>query len=368
MNIRYSGLPMPLAAMFAAAILLCSAGCAKIADVQPPEIHIPKPATGLIARQVSDRILLSVPLPAQNTDGSPAGTLHRVDVYRFPAGAPADSGKPLSDAALLKQTGPILSIPATDFARYLRDGAFLIEDKIKLPSDSPICCDELLYAVVFVNNKNRNAGLSNRAGIIPIPIPPPPDGLSAAVKEHAIQLKWNAPLQNTDGSKPPRIAGYDLYRSETKDRFEAKPINSSPLEKAEYEDRNFEFDKTYYYAVRTIGSLQNPRAESLPSKTIEVPARDTFPPSPPRDLQALPDGVNIVLLWSRSLAAYVEGYRVYRQEKGSADRRLLQDKLVSAWSFRDNRITPGKSYEYRVTAVDFHNNESDAAVATIEIP
>jgi hypothetical protein len=205
--------------------------------------------------------------------------------------------------------------------------------------------------------------------IEPHPIPPPPEGLSATVSEHSIQLKWNAPLQNMDGSEPARIAGYDIYRSETKDQFPADPINKSdPLAKAEYEDRDFEFRKTYYYAVRTIGSLQNPRAESLLSMTIKVPANDTFPPSPPRDFKALPEGGAVILLWAPSLSTDVAGYKIYRQEKGSSARQLLQNKLITSWSFRDKDVAPGKSYEYSVLAVDLSENESEEASATAEIP
>jgi hypothetical protein len=172
-----------------------------------------------------------------------------------------------------------------------------------------------------------------------------------------------------DGSTPANIIGYDIYRSEVRDQFPSAPINKSgPVEKAEYEDRSFEFDKTYFYAVRIVGSLQNPHSVSLPSETIKVAARDTFPPSPPRDLKALLEGGTIILLWAPSLSTDVASYRIYRQEKGTSARQLLQDKIIKSWSFRDNDVAPGKSYEYSVLAVDLYNNESEAAKATIEIP
>jgi hypothetical protein len=391
MHIQSFRLLKPAIALFAAAFLLWCMGCAKIADPQPPEILIPKPATDLAARQVSDFILLSVSMPSQNTNGSPVSTreserrtgikkpsqnaarsqvstLQRVDVFRFATSNSLVSNKPLSDAEFLKQALPILSIPSRSFASYLDNDTFLIQDRIQPASGSSFYSKEFQYAVLFVNKKNQAAGLSNRVSIAPIPIPPPPEGFSATVTEHSIRLKWNVPLQNMDGSKPARIAGYIIYRSETKDPLSAAPIASDLLEKAEYEDHSFEFDKTYYYTVWTVVSLQNPRAESLPSEILEVTARDTFPPSSPRDFKVLLEGETIILLWAPSLSSDAAGYKLYRQEKGSPNRQLLQDKLIPSWSFRDKDAAPGKSYEYSVLAVDFHGNESEAAKATLEIP
>jgi hypothetical protein len=367
MHLPSSGLRMPADVLLLVVLLLWSAGCAKIADPQPPEILIPKPATDLAAHQVSDFIMLSVSAPTQNTNGSPVSTLQKVIVYRFINKRTAVR-EPLSDAEFLKQASQIVSIPSENFSGYLHNSSFLIQDRPSPGSGSSIYSDEFQYAALFVNNKNQAAGLSNRVRIEPIPIPSPPSGLSCTVTEHSIHLKWEAPLQNLDGSEPARIAGYDLYRSEARDRFPAEPINSKPLEKAEFEDRDIEFDKTYYYAVRILGSLQNPFAESLPSETIEVTVHDTFPPSPPRDFNALPEGKTIMLLWAPSLSTDVAGYRIYRREKGSPNLQLLQDKLVSAWSFRDSGVASGKSYEYSVHAVDFHGNESTAVTASVDIP
>jgi hypothetical protein len=375
MPIVSSRLLKPTIALFAAAFALWCAGCAKIAEPLPPEIRIPKPATDLIAQQASDFVLLSVPMPSlntngspvnvvQKTDGSPAGSLRRVDVFRLAASKSVVSNEPVSDAEFLKQALRIQSIPSASFAIYLHDGRFLIQDRIQTASGSSIRSDEFQYAVLFINKKNQAAGLSNRARIVP----PPPEGLSAILTEQSIRLTWKAPPQNMDESKPARIAGYAVYRSETRDQFPATPMNSDPLDKTEYEDRSFEFGKTYYYSVRLIGSVRNPRAESFPSETIEVRALDTFPPSPPRDFHALPEGGTVFLLWAPSLSKDVVGYRMYRREKGSDTRQLLQTELITSWSFRDKNVAPGKSYEYSLRAVDLYKNESEAVEAAAEVP
>jgi hypothetical protein len=221
--------------------------------------------------------------------------------------------------------------------------------------------------VRFINNKNQSAGLSNQARITPIPIPSPPEGISAEVTEDSIRLGWIAPSENTDGSKPPRIAGYNIYRSEEPEMLSQARINRELVQRPGFEDRNFQFDKTYHYAVSTVGSLQNPYAESLPSNATPVVSQDVFPPAPPRDFNAVLQGGTVVLLWAPSPSADAAGYRLHRQEKGASDRQLLQNELITVLSYRDARVEPGTGYEYSLQAVDTHGNESAAVLAEAEI-
>jgi hypothetical protein len=354
-----------IAALFAAAFVWWNSGCAKIAPPQPPEIRIPKPAADLAARQVANAIVLTVSKPTQNTNGSPANTLQKVDVLRLAEDAKTGGDDPLSREEFLKRAIHIQSIPSSSFADILRDNNFIIQDALPF-SPAAIDAQVFRYAVLFVNNKNQAAGLSNQIRIRPITIPPPPEGLFAEVTEHSIKLKWKAPLQNADGSKPARIAGYALYRSEDPATLSSSPIKANPLQPPEYEDPGFEFDKTYYYAVRTIGSFKDPPAESLLSKALSVNPRDVFPPAPPKDFRGLLENSAILLLWAPSSSADVAGYRIYRQEKDAAAKQLLQKDLITLWSFRDNQATPGKSYEYSIKAVDSNGNESEEVRTAVE--
>ena len=74
------------------------------------------------------------------------------------------------------------------------------------------------------------------------------------------------------------------------------------------------------------------------------------------------------MFWAPSPSADVAGYRIFRQDRGSATRRLLQDGLITVLSFRDGNVQPGKSYEYTIQAVDKHGNESDAVHTELNIP
>ena len=234
------------------AALLCAivfaTGCAKIADPQPPEIRIPKAASDLSVQQLSDYVVLSVSKPVQNTDGTEATTLAALDLLRLAEEAQEwDPRQPLSEEQFLSRAVRVLSIPASRFPSYLKDGVFFIEDRLTATANG------YRYAVLFFNESDQTAGLSNQASIRLIPIPPAPEGLSAELTETAVKLSWTVPTANADGSKPARIAGYNLYRSQSPEVVPDQPLNSVPLQEPRFEDRSFSFNKTYYYSVSTVG-------------------------------------------------------------------------------------------------------------------
>ena len=135
----------------------------------------------------------------------------------------------------------------------------------------------------------------------------------------------------------------------------------------EFEVRDFEFDKLYHFAVSVVGSRENPYAESLTSPLLRVAPVDTFPPGAPRDLTAVVENGTVTLLWSPPDDADLAGYRLFRREEGAAERILLQTRLVTTLSYRDDQVRLGRKYEYMVVAVDTRGNESQAAAKTVEV-
>lgn len=341
-------------------------GCAKIADPQPPDIRIPKPASDLSVQQLSDYVILSVSKPIQNTDGTEATTLAAMDLLRLAEEAQEwDPRQPLSDEQFLSRAVRVLSIPASRFPNYLKDGVFFIEDRLTATANGKPFARGYRYAVLFFNESDQTAGLSNQASIRMIPIPPAPEGLSAELTETAVKLSWTVPAANTDGSKPARIAGYNLYRSASPDGVPDQPVNSVPLQEPGFEDRSFSFDKTYYYSVSTVGNLENPHARSLPSDFLKVQTRDTFPPAPPEEFSAILDGETVLLLWVPSPSRDVAGYVIHRQEKGTQSQIRLNPEFIRTPSYRD-RVDPKKEYQYSIRAVDTHGNESVPVLALFE--
>jgi hypothetical protein len=345
--------------------LFC-AGCAKTGEPQPPIIYIPKPSLDLECRQVSGQVRLSVSLPRENTNGTPVNTLKRVEVFRLDSD-PAQKAALLAEDEFLKAGIKILSIPEEDFPRYKHDDKFVFSDALEYQKGSEIYSRALIYAVRFINNKKQTAGLGNRVSLVPVPIPSAPTFLPVEISQNSIRLRWATPAENLNGSKPARIFGYNVYRSEDSKGFAPAPLNMKPLQQPEFDDRNFEFDKNYGYAVSIVASEKPPFAESLTSEALFVTPRDTFPPGAPKNLNAVFEGGAVILLWTAPPDGDVAGYRVYRRDNGAVEKNLLQKGLVTTLSYRDVTAQPGRKYEYNVTAVDTHNNESETASAAVDL-
>jgi hypothetical protein len=338
--------------------------CAKTGEPQPPQVLVPMAAQDLEARQYGDRIRLSVSPPALNTNGSRVTTLDRIEWFRATFRR-LDPG-PLPEDVFLAQADPIGTTAAADMQPFLQNERLVFWDSG--PADrSSLYSDGFVYAVRFINRRNQTAGLSNQVFIAPLVIPAAPEGLAFELFPDHIRLVWKTPAKNADGSVPARIAGYNLYRSLDPLALPPLPLNSDPLPDPEFEDRNFQWDTTLYYAVSVIGNRDNPHAESLPSLPLAVRVRDVFPPGMPQNLTALPEKSVVTLLWRPPEDEDLAGYRVFRREEGASAAVLLNPELLATPSFRDDRVVQGKKYEYSVVAVDTHGNESRAAVTTVEV-
>jgi hypothetical protein len=344
-------------------LVLFGAGCAKIGEPQPPEVRIPKEAADLAVRQSSDTLVLTFSKPEQNTNGSAATTIKSLELLRITEESGV-SGAPLPQERFVKSALTVLSIPVSRFSEYLNDKTFVLRDR-PFPGSPNLYSHTFRYAVLFTNTKNQSAGLSNQVAIAPVAIPNPPAGLSAKGNQEFIQLSWTEPSENVDGSKPPRIAGYNIYRFDDAAKGPPTRLNQDPVQGSGFEDHSFQFDTTYRYAVSTVGSRENPNAESLPSYAIQFVAKDVFPPSPPKEFNAILQGDTVILIWEPSASPDVAGYRLYRREKGVAARQKISE-LVQALSIRDGQVDPSKDYEYEIQAVDAHGNESEASKTEME--
>ena len=351
---------------FAAAVaILFMTSCAKTGDPQPPQIRIPKPAVDLAARQVSDEILLSFSAPVENTDRSPATTLARIEIYRRVEDKAA-SIVPLNDEEFLRGAQPIFQVTADQLQAHKQGNRLVFRDPLTLVDRSVIFQQRFRYAVRFINTRNQTAGLGNQIHLEPIVFGETPGGLTSQLSQDSIKIRWLPPQRNIDGSSPAKIAGYNIYKGVDDQMLSTVPLNKEPLRVPEYEDRVFEFDKTYYYAVTVVGGAAHP-AESVRSSVLPVRTLDTFPPGPPGDLSLVGERAVVILLWVAPPDTDVAGYRIYRKEAGSTEKQQLATELIETLSYRDEKAESGKRYEYSVTAVDTHGNEGTPASAEVEV-
>jgi hypothetical protein len=124
-------------------------------------------------------------------------------------------------------------------------------------------------------------------------------------------------------------------------------------DKIEFEDRSFEFGKTYYYMARSVYSAGGAIYESPDSKELKVLAKDTFPPPTPQGLVAITGDGTVHLSWQEVEAVDLSGYNIYRREwrKGTEFIRLNEEPITEL-VFHDSEVIPGKTYIYFLKAID----------------
>jgi fibronectin type 3 domain-containing protein len=133
---------------------------------------------------------------------------------------------------------------------------------------------------------------------------------------------------------------------------ETAPSVIATVEGAEYVDEGVQWGSKYVYQV----TASEGAATSLPSAPVPVASADSFPPSVPTGLTALPSGGAVELSWQRSPETDVAGYYVYRSVQGGQPERV--GGLVVVPTYGDRAIQAGTPYQYRVSAVDRTGNES----------
>jgi hypothetical protein len=347
--------------------VLAFTGCAKISEPLPPLVLVPQPATDLAGKQYGDTIVLSVSAPMLNTDGSRVENLAWVETLRVTDDR-RDGGAPLPEDVFLARAVEVSRVSAEDTARIRKDRTLAFRDDLSGENPAEIFKRAYRYGVRFINKKNQTAGLSNQVYIAPVQLPPLPTDLSYALTQDYVRLTWKPPSESAAGPALPRVLGYRVYRSEDPQQLTETPLTAQPIDRPELEDRGFQFDRTYYYAVSIIGSLENPYAETLPSTPLAVSTVDTFPPGGPENLDGIVENGIVTLLWTASAASDVAGYRVYRREAEAEKRELLNLELIRVLSYRDGQAQAGKTYEYSVTAVDAHGNEGPAVALRLSVP
>jgi fibronectin type 3 domain-containing protein len=110
----------------------------------------------------------------------------------------------------------------------------------------------------------------------------------------------------------------------------------------------------------TALAQQEPVVESGITSEREVRYQDRFPPPAPADLVALAEAGRVRLVWQASEADDLAGYLVYRRAGESGDWERLSAGPLEAAELIDTSVTAGRSYFYRVTAIDQAGNESAA--------
>lgn len=334
--------------------LLMFFGCGKRKIPLPPVERIQQ-RIEINGFQQGDRVSLTWKMPARNASGDSILNISRVDVYRLIE--PLNSQLSLSEEEFSSRSTLISSIPISESDFGLKNLTY--SDKLEFAGQSA----RIRYAIRFVNSSGQKAAFSNFLLIEPTArIAQNPKDIVVNLSQDKIDISWSAPIQNVDGSTPPNILGYNVYRISDDNEQLPKLLNSSPVTNTFFADLFFVFGKKYKYFVRTIsiGSNSQP-VESLESEILEIQTEDKFAPNPPSAITIAASPGTISIFFATNTEKDIAGYKIYR----SIDRNLpksewllLSPEILKNNTFQDTNVESGVEYFYYLTAVDKFGNIS----------
>ncbi|NNF00504.1 MAG: fibronectin type III domain-containing protein [Pyrinomonadaceae bacterium] len=337
-------------------------GCGKRKPPLPPRERVQQ-RVAIDGTQVGSRIDLTWRMPARNAADGSTLSIQRVDVYRL--AEPTNAPLSLTEEEFISRSTVIASVPISDSDFSLKTKTF--SDQLKFAGQEA----RLRYAVRFVNASGQKAAFSNFFLIKPTAnIAAGPEALALNLTQTKIELTWKPPVANVNGTTPPNILGYNLYRT-APDQGSPKRINEdSPIQEARYDDRFFKFGERYEYFVRTVslGGDGEP-VESVSSNTVGIKPKDTFSPAPPEAITIAAAPNNISIFFATNLETDVIGYRVYRSTNPNLAKdqwTLLTPQLLKTNTFQDKQVVSAVVYYYYLTAVDNVGNVSSPSEVVSE--
>ena len=213
------------------------------------------------------------------------------------------------------------------------------------------------YRVVAIDAQGREVSRSEAVRIVtPTLAPAAPQAVSEVrVSARGLghnHLEWDAPIGGD------AITGYTIYRSDL-----VEPIGSTSAHS--FDDLGAAAGESYAYRVVAVDALERQSALAVSAQIRSPVGSDRTAPSVPGDLAGqLTVAGYVKLEWSASGDNVgVQAYELVRQDVGVAM------KTDSGTSYTDDTVEPGRSYTYRLRAVDASANRSAwSAAYTIAVP
>lgn len=344
-----------LAGLLALAAL---AGCGSQGNPLPPSLELPRPVSDLKAARKGDQVRLTWTAPRETTDKLRIKEAGKTRVCRSAAAPAAMECTEVAEP-------PAGQAPASAAAGYT--------DTLSRELQEQNPTGFAVYTVEVTNARDRSAGPSNAVRVPLAPTLPPLTGLEARVTAEGIALSFSPP-------SPPAAAqdtfthSLRIYRRAAGATAETVagelPLPAPPS----FLDKNVEWEKSYQYHITTVTKIA-PRGgtpvevEGDASSTVEILARDSFPPAAPTEVQAVASSGGgqsfIDLTWTPNNEADLAGYNVYRRQAAGQPQKINAEPVKTP-AFRDSGVSPGETYLYSVSAVDLRANESGRSEETSE--
>ncbi|MFZ4627492.1 MAG: fibronectin type III domain-containing protein [Blastocatellia bacterium] len=343
-------------------------GCGKIGEPLPPIPRAPLTIGTVGVRQEGGELILRIGVTRPRLASRPV----RVDLYRLVNTISPTAGeeKPILPEEYVLQATLLASIPV-DQLPVGRSNLSYRDPLRPSPGARPV---EYVYAARVIGQAGPSLDLSEYGRVVPYwDVALPPTALAATQEEKAVQLRWEpsgATLsgRSAESDSLPGLVGYHVYRRTLEEGVAWQKLNDAPVPQPGFTDREFRFTIDYVYQVRAVsgpvirlGGEGAETVESAPSQELRHRPVDTFPPSAPSGVTVASVNGIVSLFWPLNPEVDVVGYHLYRAETEDAPASgwlRITTSPLSRSSFRDDRVAIGRTYFYRLTAVDQVGNES----------
>jgi len=341
-------------------LLVCMvAGCGKRQPPLPPIERVQQRTELLSGVQRGNQVLLSWPAPLRNAPNSSVQSIRRIDVYRLAEKPTAPL--PLTEEEFAARSNLIGSV-TYDEIKNAKD-ELTYTDRLELAGEPT----RLRYAVRYVNESGQRAAFSNFLLIEPaarVAQAPTLESTGKEISETGINLTWQPPAANIDGSVPVNLLGYNVYRlNESQPEVGQSPLNPTLVAGTQFVDKNFKFGDNYRYVVRSVSlGTEGAQVESLNSNVLSVSPRDIFKPSAPGPVTIAGAPGRLSIFFPANPETDVAGYNIFRSTDPNLPKAkwtMLNNSLLTKTTFLDDNVESGKTYYYYIVAIDQTGNISD---------
>ncbi|MEM9291003.1 MAG: fibronectin type III domain-containing protein [Acidobacteriota bacterium] len=358
-----AALPAILVASLALGTLLSLSACGKKGDPLPPPRLVPTAVDDLAISQQGNDFLLELGYPRTTVGGGVLPPLDRLEVLSVAQPATSGSeGDTLSNAQFEAQGTPRLILNAADLDRATSGNRIFL--RVPVPGLAEGVTDaeseNWTFAVRTRAEGSEPSALSNLANLTPQRPPEPPRDLTVLPQPDGLTIRWQAPATDADEGA---IETYNVYRREARSRAYRRDPATVVGGATEYKDSSARFGQRYIYTVTSV-TQRRPLVESRLSGEAEVFYQDRFAPQAPPSLVALAEVGTVRVRWEPSPSGDAVGYHVYRRDTQAGDFRRITRDPVSGRELTDEGLRSGRTYSYRVTAVDAQGNEGDSSPET----
>ncbi|MDB4906309.1 MAG: Fibronectin type domain protein [Gemmatimonadetes bacterium] len=213
---------------------------------------------------------------------------------------------------------------------------------------------QYFFHIVTVDSSGNESKPSNPVSMLPVDRDPPtaPTLVKAALApKHTLQVSWTA-------STSPDVIGYYVLRGESRSvmsRITDKPLAVATIHDIGPDSIGLVAGHKYYYSVIALDGAFN----ESPAALADIVIPDDVPPGAPTGFHAENVlGRRVDLGWSASPALDVVRYVVERVDSAGTVKPLALVKVSAERAARDTAVKHGRTYHYRVIAVDSAGNKS----------